>query len=169
MKLARLLIPLVLLAAPLHAEAPARTLLETMKFKETSLAAAKAAFQPAIAQFEQQGIPAAGIEEINKAAENFFTKVFTDPELIDSVVKLYETKFTKAELEELIKFYKTPVGRKSLDSLPSIMSETAQLGQQYAQKNSAQFQQDIAAIMAKYKKDAPAEEKAPAEAPEEKQ
>lgn len=165
MKIARLLLPLVLLAAPLHAaeKAPAEVLLDTMNFNTTSLAAAKAAFAPAIAQFQQQGIPAAGIAEINKAADDFFAKTFNDPGLVAAIVKLYEAKFTKTEIEDLIKFYKTPLGRKSLDAIPSITAEAGQIGQEYAQKNSEQFQKDVMAIMAKYQK------AAPAGAPEDKQ
>lgn len=53
--------------------------------------------------------------------------------LIANIAVLYEKYFTAAEIRELIAFYKTPIGRKALSTLPQITSESMQIGQQWAQ------------------------------------
>jgi hypothetical protein len=68
-----------------------------------------------------------------------------------SLVKLYEQKFTTEELEEMLRFYDTPTGRKALLMMPEIMGEASKIGQQLAGKNTAEFQKQLQDIMAKYK------------------
>lgn len=156
MKLASFLIPLVLIAAPVIAAeekaAPAERLLDMMDFKGTSIAAAKASFKPTLDQFKKQGLPAEALQEISDAADVLFTKTFAGPEIRKAIVKLYESKFTAAELEELINFYNTPVGRKSLQAMPEIMAEAGQIGQESVQKDLPEFQAKLTDIMAKYQK-----------------
>ncbi|MGC4015611.1 MAG: DUF2059 domain-containing protein [Luteolibacter sp.] len=153
MKIASILLPLVLLTGSLNAaeKSPAERLLDTMDFQKTSLSAAKASFQPALEQFKKQGLPPEAIKELTAAADTFFVKTFSDPELVAAITKLYSDNFTAAELEELIKFYHTPVGKKALTTLPEIMGQAAQIGQEYAQKNAPGFQAEVQAILLKYK------------------
>lgn len=53
--------------------------------------------------------------------------------LIANIAVLYEKYFTAPEIHELIAFYKTPVGRKALSTLPQITNESMQIGQRWAQ------------------------------------
>ena len=61
-------------------------------------------------------------------------EVMDDPKMIDELINampaLYARHFTTAEIIELGKFYKTPVGAKTLKVLPSLTAESMQLGQQ---------------------------------------
>ena len=45
------------------------------------------------------------------------------------MVKLYTSNFTEAELQELITFYKSPLGQKVLQKMPTLTAESAQLTQ----------------------------------------
>lgn len=51
---------------------------------------------------------------------------------LDMVVPVYDKHFTEAELQELVAFYKTPIGQKAIETLPKITSEIAPLSQQWA-------------------------------------
>ncbi|WP_437676729.1 DUF2059 domain-containing protein [Sorangium sp. So ce131] len=51
------------------------------------------------------------------------TEVLPYDEVVQWNVEVYATKFTADELKELIKFYGTPVGRKSAKLLPEISGE----------------------------------------------
>ena len=56
------------------------------------------------------------------------------PDLINMLVPVYSKYYTESELDELIKFYKTPIGQKVLAVTPEIMRESMQLGQSWGRK-----------------------------------
>ncbi|WP_411825504.1 DUF2059 domain-containing protein [Luteolibacter sp. AS25] len=141
-------------------QAPAIRLLEMMNFKETALTAANAMFAPVLQNMKAQGLPQEAIDEISIAANAFFAKTYDNPELATEMAQVYSDNFSDAEIEELIMFYQTQLGQKTLLTMPQVMQQAAQLGQKYAMQNQAEFQQEIQDIMAKY-----SEEKAPAEEP----
>lgn len=45
------------------------------------------------------------------------------------MVKLYTTTFSEAEMRELIAFYESPLGKKMLEKMPTLTSQSAQLTQ----------------------------------------
>jgi len=55
------------------------------------------------------------------------------PELLDEIVPIYHRQFTHDEIRELIVFYRTDVGQKTLRALPRIIEESSTLGQQWGQ------------------------------------
>ena len=61
------------------------------------------------------------------------SKLLNDPTLIDEmyaeIVPLYARTFTLAEINELTRFYATPVGQKMLQKMPQLMGESMALGQ----------------------------------------
>lgn len=128
----------------------AMRLLEVIDFTTTARANADASFEPVIEQMKAQGLPEEAIAEVKAAANKFFTKIFEDPEIKGEMAKVYESNFTKEEMEELLAFYATPVGKKSLISLPKIMQESTMIGQKFGAKHQAEFQSDMQAIMKKY-------------------
>ncbi|HKH49851.1 MAG TPA: DUF2059 domain-containing protein [Thermoanaerobaculia bacterium] len=58
---------------------------------------------------------------------------------------LYMRTFTEAELRDLIAFYKTPTGRKSLEKMPEVMQESFRLGQEIAEQHKGELQTMIQA------------------------
>ncbi|MFF7708777.1 DUF2059 domain-containing protein [Pseudomonas sp. NPDC007930] len=46
------------------------------------------------------------------------------------LVKLYTENFTEAELKDLVKFYKSPLGQKVLQQMPQVTQQSAMLTQQ---------------------------------------
>jgi uncharacterized protein len=59
------------------------------------------------------------------------------------IVKLYMTNFSEKELDELIKFYESPIGRKSADLMPKLFQEGANIGQQKVTENLSELQAEI--------------------------
>lgn len=131
-------------------ESPAVELVKMMNLGENGKAAAIASFEPAIKQMQAQGLSDEAIVEIRAAADRFFDKTLTDPQMSVEMAKVYERNFTEAEIKELLAFYKTPLGRKTLETLPKVMAESSQVGQRLAMKNQASFQKEIEAIVAKH-------------------
>ena len=52
----------------------------------------------------------------------------------DLVVPIYQKYFTPDDIEELVAFYKSSVGRKLISVTPNIMKETGQAGQEWVKK-----------------------------------
>ncbi|MEE2025585.1 MULTISPECIES: DUF2059 domain-containing protein [Alkalimonas] len=58
---------------------------------------------------------------------------------------LYKKHFSEAELKELVQFYKSPVGAKSVELMPQLFSEGAQIGMALAEKYQPQLLQMLEA------------------------
>lgn len=133
-------------------KSPAQELIELVSPVETMKQTAMLAFKPAIDNLKAQGIPEQGIQEIVKAADHFFTTVMSDPGMQKELASIYEKEFTADEIKELLLFYKTPLGRKTLEKMPQLMQQGGKLGEKYAQKHMNGFQQEIQAIIKKHLK-----------------
>jgi hypothetical protein len=74
---------------------------------------------------------------------------------------LYMQSFTEPELRDLIAFYKTPTGQKSLAKMPVLMQQGAQLGMEVAQQHKAELEEMIRARKAELEKAKTPEKKKP--------
>jgi hypothetical protein len=59
--------------------------------------------------------------------------------LIDQAAMIYAKAFTKAELSEMVTFYKTPTGQKMARLTPVLTQQMMAAGQQYAQQMAGQL------------------------------
>ena len=64
-------------------------------------------------------------------------------DLTEMLVPVYSKYMTKDDLEELIKFYQTPVGKKFAKNTPLIMQESIQIGQQWGMKIGQDFKKKM--------------------------
>ena len=55
-------------------------------------------------------------------------------EMMNAIISIYQRHLTKTDLEELIRFYSSPVGQKLLQEQPQIMRESMQAGAAIQQK-----------------------------------
>ena len=64
-----------------------------------------------------------------------FTQVFSEsaPKFIETIIPLYEQRFSQKEIRDVIAFYRTPTGQKMLAELPGLMSDGMRIGQQWGQ------------------------------------
>jgi len=53
------------------------------------------------------------------------------PQLVDSLVPIYASHFTRPELDELVRFYQSPLGRHLAEVQPLITQESVQAGQRW--------------------------------------
>jgi hypothetical protein len=62
----------------------------------------------------------------------FAARLHTElPHLIDSLVPIYASRFTQTELNELVKFYSSPIGRRLTELQPVMMEESQAVGQRW--------------------------------------
>lgn len=58
----------------------------------------------------------------------FFNKHLSYSSIKYDFIDIYTEEFSEQELREIIKFYKTPVGKKTITKLPILMQKGAQVG-----------------------------------------
>lgn len=80
-------------------------------------------------------VPGEFWEEMEKEMKN---TAFND--LVDMLVPIYQEYLTQEDLEEVIKFYQSPVGKKLGSSAPHISMATMQAGQQWGMKLGQKIQ-----------------------------
>ena len=71
------------------------------------------------------------------APETFWQEMMAElkPEsFVDLVVPIYMKHFDEVDLDEMIAFYSTRVGRKSIERLPAIMAESMAAGQVWGEQ-----------------------------------
>ncbi len=51
------------------------------------------------------------------------------PQLVDSLVPVYASHFSQAELDQLVRFYESPIGKHLSEVQPLILQESMQVGQ----------------------------------------
>ncbi len=73
----------------------------------------------------------------------FFTKYMGWDNMKDDIAKIYATNFSAQEIQEMIAFYKTPVGQKTIKLLPKLSREGVVLGQKKLMENQAELKQMI--------------------------
>ena len=54
-------------------------------------------------------------------------------EIVGAVAAIYARNFTVDEMQQVISFYRTPVGQKLLDKLPAIFQESLAVGNKFGQ------------------------------------
>ena len=59
------------------------------------------------------------------------------------VIQLYGEAFTEPELRELIAFYKTPLGQKTVTKMPELFQKGAALGQKAVQDHLPELKEAI--------------------------
>ena len=82
---------------------------------------------PALAQFQPQ-------------MKAFLSKYMSWASLKGDMTKLYMAEFSEAELTELTKFYQTPLGKKTIQKMPTLMAKGAEIGQKRVQEHISELE-----------------------------
>lgn len=86
-----------------------------------------------IASMKQQGIPC--IDLLKPIMNSFYQKRLNRDEMKKHTVPIYVEAYTEDEINELIAFYKSPVGRKTIETMPLVMQKSAAFTQQIMQQH----------------------------------
>ena len=73
----------------------------------------------------------------------FLSKYMSWASLKDDMVKIYTAEFTEAELKELNAFYQTPLGKKTVQKMPTLLAKGAEMGQKRVQEHLPELQAAI--------------------------
>ncbi len=72
-------------------------------------------------------------EDVIAAVKDETTKIIAEkmPDLMNQVIVVYAKYFTRQEVKGLIDFYQTPLGKKTIRTMPQIVNETMFIGQEW--------------------------------------
>ena len=62
-----------------------------------------------------------------------FKKDMSIEKIFALYIPVYKKYFTDSDVDELIKFYKTPAGQKMIENMPNLMNDSMKIGTDYAQ------------------------------------
>jgi len=91
----------------------------------------KAAIKQSLNMFKDQ-FPEDESNFIKEFEAELLNTSFND--LFEMLTPVYAKYLTLADVEEMIKFYETPIGKKFAKNTPSITQESMQIGQQWGMK-----------------------------------
>lgn len=64
-------------------------------------------------------------------------------ELTERMVPIYQRHFSAADIQGLLKFYRSPLGRKVVTEMPATMAEGMQLGQEWGRQRAQAMLADL--------------------------
>tara|TARA_X000000368_G_C22749354_1_gene587622 strand:- start:113 stop:574 length:462 start_codon:yes stop_codon:yes gene_type:complete len=88
---------------------------------------------------------APGLEPFKGVMVEFFNKHMSYEIIKPEMIKIYVETFTASELREINAFYATDVGKKTIQTMPALMEQGAQLGASRVQENIGDLQTMIEA------------------------
>ena len=74
------------------------------------------------------------LEKHNIAAKKIVRELFSAQSMKERIVPLYMANFSEAELDELIRFYKSPIGVVMRERLPLILMQSNEIDRELAQE-----------------------------------
>ena len=85
-------------------------------------------------------IPTNNKEKLTISLKAFFDKYLPHDRFIEQFAQLYAEIFTEDELNQLIKFYKSPLGKKVALRLPEVLQKGMLIDQQILMEHTAELQ-----------------------------
>lgn len=79
----------------------------------------------------------------------FSERTATQGGLLDQLVPVYDKYFTHSEIRELLKFYQTPLGKKTLGVMPKVMTEAFQARARWIQSMGPDINRRVGAALKK--------------------
>lgn len=89
-------------------------------------------------------------EELKAIYKAWYVEDLDQEKLRENATQLYADAFTPDELKELLQFYQTPIGKKTITVMPEITKRSAMLGMQEAQSKQALLQARLQPFMEKH-------------------
>jgi hypothetical protein len=93
-------------------------------------------------------IPDRALVVMNQELMGLFSERMTGPDsLFDQIVPIYHRHLSHAEIRELIAFYESPIGRKTIAIMPQVVGESMQAGQRWGMALGPEIQRRIRAAL----------------------
>ena len=105
---------------------------------------------PLLQSMKQNGASAEAIADMKAALDDWMKTEFSYEDLRPQILELWVREFTEPELNEILAFYRTPTGKKTLAKFPALIAEGAKIGQAYAAGKQASLLERINKVVEKH-------------------
>ena len=105
-------------------------------------------------QFSQMGLTESQQKEADKIIEksiDFMQEEMNWDKMKNDFISVYTSVFTEKELETLLKFYKSPIGKKFIEQQPVLVQKSMEIGQKKMLKVIPKIQEMTEGFMDKHK------------------
>lgn len=93
-------------------------------------------------------VPDRALEVMDRELMALFSEKMTAPGgLVDQVIPVYHRYFTHDEIRELLAFYQTPVGKKSIKVLPQVVNESMVAGRRWGETLGPEIETRVRAAL----------------------
>jgi uncharacterized protein len=72
-----------------------------------------------------------------------FAKAVKPEDLVDLVVPIYDKYYSEEDIDQIIAFYNSPVGKKMISTLPMVMQESMAAGQTWGKQLADKVAQEL--------------------------
>ncbi|MBB6372191.1 DUF2059 domain-containing protein [Chryseobacterium shigense] len=72
-----------------------------------------------------------------------FTAEVSSNKMTDIYIPIYAKYYTESDIDELIKFYKSPIGQKTLTVMPALMRESMEAGGKMGREIATQIKEKL--------------------------
>ncbi len=72
-----------------------------------------------------------------------FKKAALGDELMELLIPVYDRHFTSKEIEELTRFYESPIGQTLVSKQPLVQQDAMGVGQQWGQRKALEIMEDL--------------------------
>lgn len=110
----------------------------------------KVGLAPTIESLKKMGLPEQGVKELQDAAMQFYAENFKWDDIKNQLAAMYCEDFSEAELKELSAFYRTPLGKKAIQKMPTMMQRGSEWGTERVAGKSDELQKKLQPILMKY-------------------
>lgn len=132
-----------------HREVAAE-LLELAGGEDSIQLGANAMIETLTGTWAAQGVPEGLIPLFVEQLKEWIAHDFVWAEMQNDILDLYMAEFSESELQDIIVFYRTPTGKKSLERMPQILAASMQIGQKYASSKEIFLQQRLEKVAMEY-------------------
>jgi hypothetical protein len=95
-------------------------------------------------------VPDRAFDVMNRELTALFAEKLQAPDgLLERTVPVYDKHFTHAEIRELIAFYQTRLGRKTIAVLPKVVGESMVLGEKWGESLRPEIERRVGATLRK--------------------
>ena len=112
----------------------ARELMSVMRMEQSMMDGFDAMLPMIEAQAQSWQLTPSQLEEYRSIHRDWFAKDLDLSAINEQITLEYDKTFSESELQDLINFYNTPTGQKTLNEMPRLMQLGAQIGFQEGQK-----------------------------------
>ena len=126
-------------------------LIDLTNGKDTMRAGFDAVINNVIDNMHQHGMPQEGVEEIKGAVAKWYDAEINFDDIRPKMVDVYVKDFSEDDLKQIVAFYESPVGQRTIKNLPNVMREGAMIAQEYTKSKIPSLNAQLTPILVKYR------------------